>query len=125
MMRQLALQTDAVQQFQRTLLDLCLRPMEEGRHRPNVVQHRSVREQPSALNDVPHLASQGGLALGPKRSAVPGDSTRGGLEHSVDHAKRRRLATSGGADDHSDLPGRHGEIEVDNRRRAITERFAD
>ena len=84
-----------------------------------------MREQSTALNDVAHLTAQRGLALGAKWHAVPGDLATGWLEHPVDHAQCRGLATARGTNDHGDLVRRNAEIEVDNRHRAIPERFAD
>ena len=83
---ELPLQTDAVEQLQGPLLDLLLGPMEKTWNGTDVVEHGAVREQPTALNDITHLAAQRGLALGAKRRAVPGDTAGRRLQHSVDHA---------------------------------------
>src|SRR5512132_2687191 len=71
---ELPLQTDAVEQLQSPLLNLLLGPVEQSWNGTDVVEHSAVREQPTALNDVPHLTTQRGLALGAKRRAVPGDA---------------------------------------------------
>ena len=48
--------------------------MEKTWNGTDVVEHGAVREQPTALNDITHLAAQRGLAL--ERSGVPSQVMR-------------------------------------------------
>src|SRR4029453_1051796 len=59
--RELTLQTHAVEEFHCALFNLLLLPVEQGGHGADVVENSAVREQSTALNDITHLTAQRGF----------------------------------------------------------------
>ena len=111
---ELWIESDTVEQFERSFVSLVLGPAEQAGHGADVVQHGPMREQATALDDITHLAAQCGLALGLQRVAVPGDPAARRLEHPVDHPQRGRLAAARRSDDHGDLAGGNGDAQIDD-----------
>jgi hypothetical protein len=100
-------------------------PAEQAGHGAHVGADGLVREEPDVLDDVADAAAQ--LDRVDPRDVVLAqqDPPGGGLDDPVDHLHRRRLAAPGRADEHRQLPGGEGEVELGHPDSAVRVRLAD
>ncbi len=110
--RQRAVEPDDLEQLGGAGVATPLVPAEQARHGGHVVDHRTVREQPALLDHVADAAAQ--LVTGHRQHVAPGDADRARrrLDEAVDHPQRRRLATTGAAQEDDDLALIDGERQV-------------
>src|SRR6478735_11646537 len=111
----LGLHTDPFEQLHRPLLGGGLAHLADlDRPERDVLEDRLVREQVERLEDHPDVGTQVGelLALLGQLLAVDGDRARLDRLEPVDGAAQRRLARPGRTDDHDDLAGADGEVDV-------------
>ncbi len=82
----------------------------QHRHRRDIVDHPLMGHQPRVLDDVADSEAQLHRVHRGDVGAVDGDGARTRLDHAIDHAQRRRLATARWADEN----GRHavGDLEA-------------
>ena len=91
-------------------------PAEQLRHRADVRLHRHVWEEADLLDDVADRAAQLGDVVVADLPAVDPDVTARERDQAIDELERRRLAASRRPDQHADLPCRHGQRQVVDRR---------
>jgi hypothetical protein len=97
----------------------------QQRHGGDIVDDLAMREEPGVLH---HVADAPTKRHGFERRdirAVDEDLTAGGVDHAVDHAEERRLARSGGADEHGRLVRRDDDVDVFDCDGAIGELLGD
>ncbi len=103
----LEVEPDPFEQLHRPVARLLPVPAEQQGHRRHVVDDLAVREEPRLLDDVADAPAQCRRVDGLDVDAVEEDVALRGVDHSVDHAKGRRLTAPRGADEDGYLPGRH------------------
>jgi hypothetical protein len=113
------------QQFIDALGDPALVPAEQPRHRAHVGPHGLVREEPDALDHVadappePDRVDPGDVVVAEQ------DPPGARLDQPVDHLHRGRLAAPRGPDQHRQLTGGEGEVELGHADRAVGVDLAD
>jgi hypothetical protein len=96
---------------------------EEAGHRRDVVEDVAVREEATVLDDIAHPPPQLGRVGPVDVGAVDADRPAGGVDETVDHPQRGRLAATGRPDEDGDLPGGTLDREVVDRERAVVVAF--
>ncbi|CAN5256622.1 hypothetical protein BH20ACT8_BH20ACT8_12860 [soil metagenome] len=97
------IQPDGLEQLVDACADLVVGPLEEPRHRGDVVRDRHVGEQADLLDDIADAAAQlVGVDVGDVL-AVEDDPARRGLDEAVDQLHRGGLAAAGRPDQDDDL----------------------
>ena len=109
-------QSHPLEEFERDPPRLGLRPAEQQGHRGDVVDDRTMREQPAALDDIADAAAKLVGVQGRGVASIDRDHTGGWLDHPVDHPQRRGLAAAGRADQHGDPASGGGEAQSADRR---------
>ena len=122
---QFGAQTHGFHQTVHTLLYSRLLPAQQPRHRGDVVEHRLMRKQPGVLHDISDAPPQCHRIQPIDGTVFDGDPARRGRFQPVDHAKRRRLATPGWADQNRQLSGANRQIQTVNSDRLVGIAFRD
>jgi hypothetical protein len=105
-------EADQPQQLVDARVDARLLPTQQFRHHADVLRDGVVRKQPDRLNDVTDAAPQLGRIARAHVAAV--DQHRSGrrLDEPVDRAQQRALAAARRPQQHGELAGLDGEIDV-------------
>ena len=106
------LEPDELEQFADAGADALLVPAEQPRHRPDVVLHAHVGEQPDLLEDVADAAAQLGQVQAPHALVADRDVALGDVDQAVDHLHRGRLAAARRPDEHADVARGHAQREL-------------
>ena len=93
---------------------------EQARHGGNILRDGAVRHEPALLHDVADAAAQLVGVLFVHIHAVNGDGAAIGLDHAVNHAQTSGFTTSGGTDEHGNLPGGDVQVQVLQHRGGFT-----
>ena len=111
------LEADELEQLADARPDALLVPTQQPRHRPDVVLHAHVGEQPDLLEDVADPAAQLGQVEAAHALPADGDVALGDVDQAVDHLHRGGLAAARWPDEHADLARGHAQRELADGRR--------